>query len=198
MNETEPKKTVSRNVPIALGFICIILGTLLIGTTIYFTSTLNTTTNQKESIITDLNDTLNLMKCTVWVNNETVTQTASNYTSWKFMDGAESAGYFEVLTTSSTNSTYVEIIYNTTVQVGFEEDGTYHYTGTPPDFAFYQYNYDQRINVSSFETISVFPILLEPSWMMNQLHSTSLVEIRVGNTNTIDNATETVLVTYYY
>jgi hypothetical protein len=189
---------VRKSVAIALGTVCIILGALLVGTTIYFTSTINDTINQKDSMIRDLNDTLNLMKYTIWVNNQTVTQTAGNYTSWKFMDGAESAGYFEVLTTSTTNNTYVEVIYNTTAQIGFEEDDTYHYMGTPPDFAFYQYNYDQRINVSSFETISVFPLLLEPSWM-SQVHSgTSLVEIRIGNTNTVDNATETVLVTYYY
>ena len=197
MSETKRKKIVSRNVVVALGITCIILGALLVGITIYSTSI--DTINQKESIITDLNDTLNLLKYTIWVNNETVTQTAGNYTSWKFNDGAESAGYFEVLTTSTTNNTYVEVIYNTTVQVGFEEDDTYHYMGTPQGFSFYQYNYDQRINVSSFETISVFPILLEPSWMTSQFHSgTSLVEIRIGNTNTIDNATETVLVTYYY
>ncbi|MGA2309829.1 MAG: hypothetical protein ABSG57_09825 [Candidatus Bathyarchaeia archaeon] len=193
MNETIPKKMVSNKIVIALGTACIILGAFLVA--IYFTSTINDTINQKDSLIRDLNDTLNLLKYTVWVNNETVSQTAGNYTSWTFLDGVPAAGYFEVLTTSTTNNTYIEVIYNATVQIGFEEDHTYHYIGTPEAFAWYPYDYDHRINVPSFETVSVFPVLLA----MGQLHSgTSFVEIRVGNTNTIDNATETVLVTYYY
>jgi hypothetical protein len=50
----------------------------------------------------------------------------------------------------------------------------------------YGINYDNRISVGTNGT-GIFPVL--PS---------RIVEVRVGNTNTVGNATETVTITYYY
>jgi hypothetical protein len=187
------KKVVGRNVAIALGIVCIILGASVVGTTIYFTSTVNdrdSTINQKDSVIADLNGTVNLRKYTVWVNNETVTQEAGNYTSWTFTANVAVAGYIVVRTTSTTNNAYVRVIYNASIPVGFTVDNTYRYLG-----AFHIYGSDNQITVSSWTTQNIFPVL---PWLSFGLSGPSVVEIRVGNTNTVGNATETVLVTYYY
>jgi hypothetical protein len=113
----------------------------------------------------ELNDTLNLKKSTIWVDNQTVSQSAGDYTSWTLSPSY--AGYLEILLSSSTTpNTYVEVL----VPSGY---------GIPP----------QRINGAPWGgyIYNNFPVLpLAP------------VEIRVGNTNTVANATETVTITYHY
>ena len=69
---------------------------------------------------------------------------------------------------SSTPSTYVEVIY------------TYNNHG-------YYLHFDQTIDVGPTAGIAEFPVL--PS---------SSIEIRVGNTNPIYGATETVYITNFY
>ena len=192
MGETKPRKVVARNVAIALGTACIILVAFLVLTTIYLVSTINdrnSTINQRDNAIADLNDTVNLRKYTIWVNNETVTQAAGNYTSWTF--SASVAGYIQATTTSITNNTYLEVKYNATIHVGFEYDHSYSYMG----FVYQNYHYDNQITFRSGTAQNIFPIL---PWSVDDPSGTSIVEIRVGNTNTVENATETVLVTYYY
>lgn len=147
------KKVVRKNVAITIGIICIILGAFLVGTTIYFTSTINST-------ITDLNDTVNLRKHTVWVNNETVSQTAGNYTSWTFSaNSANVSGYILVsFLSSTTNNTYVRVIYSAIVNILHA--------------SFYAKLFDSQIG-PPYPQDEVFPVV--PPY--------SHIEVRVGNTN---------------
>jgi len=149
-NEMKPMKMVRRSVALALGIICIVLIAGLGSAMVYYTITVN-----------DLTDIANLNKSTLWVNDTTVTQPASNYTSWFFVP--KYAGYVSVHVLSTTSNTYVRLIYPS-----------------------YGLNYDSQISVSTYE-VSDFPVLPTP-----------YLEIRVGNTNSVGNATETVTITYYY
>ena len=166
--ETKPKKMVSRNVAIALGIVCIILVVGLLGAILQISS-LNSRVN-------DLTDIANLDKSEVWVNDTTVTQTASNYTSWFFTP--RYAGYVSVNVQSSTTSnTYVRVIYIF--------DGIY---------------YDNQTGVGTGGT-AVFPVsyrYIPPAQNTPFSPVIPPFEIRVGNTNSVGNATETVTITYHY
>lgn len=84
--------------------------------------------------VTDLNDTVNLAKSIVWVNDQTISQPAHSYTGWTF--SANYAGYVSVwVQTSTTTNTYVRVIWSA-----------------------YGINYDQQITVGTGGT-AVFPIL---------------------------------------
>lgn len=205
------KKMISSNTAITLGIVSIILGASLVGTTVYFLSALNernSIINQKEIDIADLNDTINFRKYAVWVNKETVTQTPGNYTTWIFTDSVLAAGYIEVLITpppgktyaETLNNTYIEVICNASVPVGFEANDTYYYLPTADMWSWHYYDSDIRVNLSSSSApADVFPILPWVLPLRDSIHNgTSMVEIRIGNTNTVENVTETVLITYYY
>ena len=82
-----PKKMVGLNVAVALGIICIILIVGLGGVMAYYVSIHHHTNSDYDSLTslsTYLNNIVYLADSTVWVNDTTVTQTASNYTSWYF------------------------------------------------------------------------------------------------------------------
>jgi hypothetical protein len=166
-SDTKPKKMVSRNVAIALGIVCIILVVGLLGAILQISS-LNSRVN-------DLTDIANLDKSEVWVNT-TVTQTASNYTSWFFVP--RYAGYVSVNVLSSTTSnTYVRVIY-----------------------IFNGVNYDNQIGVGVSGT-AVFPVSYSHiPYPITPFSPVILppIEIRVGNTNLVGNPTETITITYYY
>jgi hypothetical protein len=167
-------KMVSLNVAFALGIICIILVAGLGGAMAYYISTHHHTDSNYDSLTsqnTYLNNIVNLAYSTLWVSDTTVTQTAGNYTYWYFP--ASYAGYVSVnVQTSTTDTTYVEVIY--TAYVGI--------------------NYDNTIIVGTNGT-ATFPILPPALYAALPLSS---IEIRVGNTNTVGNATETLTITYYY
>jgi flagellar basal body-associated protein FliL len=165
------KKVVGRTVAIALGIICIILVVGLSGAILQIFS-LN-------SQVSDLTDTLNLGKSAVLVNNVTFDVPPSSYQELTypqvFMEPAPAqeitinhAGYISVTIQSTTNDTYVRVIYS--------------YQGTDNQTL----NYDNQMSVRTGE-ISVFPIL-----------PTSFLEVRVINNNTDIEAKETVTITYYY
>jgi hypothetical protein len=60
---------------------------------------------------TDLNDTVNLAKSIVWVDDQTVSQPANSYTYWTC--SASYAGYVSVwVQTSTTTNTRVRVIYS--------------------------------------------------------------------------------------
>jgi hypothetical protein len=171
MSEIKPKKMVSSNVAVALVIICIILVVGLLGAILQISS-LNSRVN-------DLTDIANLNKSTVWVYDTTVTQTASNYTSWFFTPTY--AGYVSVNVQSSTTSnTYVRVIYIF--------DGIY---------------YDNQTGVGTSGT-AVFPVSPVSYRYISPAQNTPFspvippFEIRVGNTNSVGNATETVTITYHY
>jgi cell division protein FtsB len=221
-NIIKPKKMVSRNVAIALGIICI----LLIAVITYFSITgisaqnsynnlqkqnkqlqtwldgnetlLNQTQANNTNLtnqVNDLTSTLNLEKSTVWVSNQTISQPANSYTDMSILDMGflvTYAGYVLVNVTSSTsNTTYVEVMYSAyginydnTITVGTNGTATFPVLSMWSTFALY--------NVTAFSTSSsnrAFQVIIVPF---------ENIEIKVGNTNTVGNATETVTITYYY
>jgi len=193
------KKVMSRTV-IALGIICIVLAFSLVGAISIYTSRedllnhmeeylneqiqekdaeISSLESQKTSLqhqIDDLNHIIHLQESVIWVNSETMSQPANSY--WSFStSNVTYAGYVVVwVETSTTTNTYVRVIYSNYVTTRIV--GNQHYV---TDF-----NYDNQITVGSGGTV-VFPVLPCTS-----------VEIRVGNTNLINGATETVTITYFY
>jgi len=149
------KKVVGRTAAIALGITCIILVVGLVGAVANYTSiisgkdstiaskdsqigSLNSQVSSLTSQVDDLTDTVNLAKSTIWVNDETVSQTAGgfgiSYTYWTV--SASYAGYILFNVQSSTTSnTYVRVVYSA-----------------------YGVNYDTNINVGTGGT-AVFPVL---------------------------------------
>jgi hypothetical protein len=92
-------------------------------------------------------------------------------TSWSI----NYAGVLKVdVQSSTTNNTYVRV--------------TYSWYNPQFSVAIYSWgiHYDNQIDVGTIGTAS-FPVL-----------PTNDIEIRVGNTNSVGNATETVTITYYY
>ena len=205
MGETTPSqmklgKMASRNVVIALGIICIILAASLVGTTVYLASTVNgknSTINQEDSVIADLNDTLNLQKHTIWVDNQTVNQTPDSYNSWVFTVNV--SGYVLVFTETPTNNAYVRVIYNSTIPAWDWEE-----IDNGPIINDFQgvwdnFIYDNQVNATHGGVFNVFPLL--SSYDVYPTTRTAItstdVEIRVGNTNSIGNTTQTVTIIYF-
>jgi len=63
--------------------------------------------------VSDLTNTLNLGKSTVWVNDQTISQPASSYTYWTPAFSASYAGYVSVwVQSSSVAGTHVKAIYS--------------------------------------------------------------------------------------
>jgi predicted PurR-regulated permease PerM len=200
-SETEPKKMFSRNVAIGLGIICIILVASLVGTTVYLVSTVNdknSTINQKDSVIADLNDTINLQKHAVWVDSQTITQTPDSYNSWTFPVNV--SGYVLVITTPTTNNTYVRVIYNATIPAM-----SYIFLGNGTTFqnfqgVWYLFQYDNQVNVTSEGAWNFFSVLSSqyiPVFSATTITYTN-VEVRVGNTNLTGNTTQTVTIVYFF
>lgn len=170
-----------------LVIVCIILAGSLVGTTVYFISIVNEKNafvNEKDIVIADLNDTVNLLKRTVWVSNESVSQIAGNYTSWNF--SASNAGFVQISVDILTgNDTYVRVIYNADLPVG---------SGAVQFF-----QYDSQFGGRGYRDgyLCAFPVLPTKSLSLTEPSITD-VEIRIGNASTTENATETVTITYYY
>jgi hypothetical protein len=173
------KKVVRRSVAVGLGIVCILLIAGLGGVMAYYISTHHHTDSDYDSLNsqnTNLNNIVNLANSTVWVNDMTVTQTAGDFTSWLF--SASYAGYVSVnVQTSTTDTTYVELFY----------------------YAYMGIHYDNTITVGTNGT-AVFPILppISSGASSISINVPRGIEIRVGNTNTVGNATENVTITYYY
>jgi cell division protein FtsL len=145
-------------------------------------SSLNSQISSLNSEKSNLTEIINLANSTVWVNDQTISQSASSYTFWGgphlymtptlYMTPAywgpafstSYAGYVSVdVLSSNTTNTYVEVIWSA-----------------------YGVSYDNTITVGTSGT-AVFPVL-----------PCSSIEIRVGNTNLSNGANETVTITYYY
>jgi hypothetical protein len=108
-----------------------------------------------------LTATVNLEREAYWRLNQTISQPPSSYTNWTVT--ASYAGYVSVDVQSSTNNTYVQLIWSS-----------------------HGISFDQKIVVGTNGTAS-FPIL-----------PASNIDIRIGNSNVFDEATENVTATYYY
>jgi hypothetical protein len=187
------KKVIDRNVAIALGIICIILAVGLVGAIMSYSSTISgkdstmatlnsqisSLNSQKTSLqnqVDDLNNVTHLSKSEIWVNNETISQPANSY--WSFStNNATYAGYVVVWVQNSTTiQTYVRLFYSTYVTTRVVNGHAY---PTPV-------LYENRIDVG-FDGTAVFPVL-----------PYSDINIRVGNTDLDNGATEIVTITYYY
>lgn len=191
-----PKKLVSRNVAFALGIICIVLVVGLVGAFAYYASQISSLNSQVSSLNSEVGSLIGIVDLgnfTVWVNDATVTQAANYYTSWSFSAGY--SGYISVnVQSSTTNNTYARVIYS-----AYGVDGGV--------------NYDNTITVGTNGT-AFFPVVVLPSippitYMGPAIRpgsfpstlypvGTTFIEVRVGNTNTVGNAAETVTITYYY
>jgi uncharacterized coiled-coil protein SlyX len=188
-----PRRTVSRDVAVALLITCILLAVGLIAFIAYDTSivsdqsktiaNLNATVINDDAQINSLNsqvasqtNQINSLNSQVADLNSIISLTNSqnwinsqtktqSASSYSYWTFTASyAGYVSVYVQSSTTTnTYAEVVYNS-----------------------HGINYDQTITVNSGETV-FFPIL--PS---------SGIQVRIGNTNWFNDATETVTITYYY
>jgi len=162
------KKLVSRAVAIALGIVCVVLATALIGVIVGYVLVVD----EKETFILflkdevyELNQTINLNKWDSWIDHHTIINEAGNYTSWTF--SASYAGYVTVrIDYANTTSTYVRLIYSTTL--------------------LHSVKYDHQIDLGGTGEEASFPIL--PS---------AAIEVRIGNNQPVT-AVESVTITYCY
>jgi hypothetical protein len=141
-----------------------------------------------------------LLNYSMIVYNRTISQPANSYTEIPFL--AFNAGYFSVnVTSSATDTTYIEVFYsahginyNNTITVG--TNGTADFPFVPnasyivPNASYIE----EPSGGTKWGAVYVGPIGVAipapPAWPPN-------IIIRVGNTDTVDNATETVTITYY-
>jgi len=197
--------------------------------------------NQTQADNTDLQnlvnayiDNLNLDKSTVWIDNITITQPANSYTEVQTLP-VPYAGFVSVnVTSSTTNSTYVETIWSTW-GINYDNNITVGTKGTA-NFPVLSNNWEPIPNIVNDTLYSLtfdlpghnITIPLTRSWnssvAWNWSNATTTIiapwinetvtvypgsgamtlltilvpEIRIGNTNTVGNATETVTITYYY
>lgn len=181
-----PKKTVSRSVAIALGIICIILvASLGVALFIGFSPTsgsLQTTYNDyvnNHHHTDDEYNSLNTQNTNLQnqVNDLTSTLNLGKSVVWVTSQSvSQPAGSYNFWSPSANYAGYV------TVQV---ESSTTDKTYIEVLWSAHGINYDNRISVGA-SGMGVFPVL------------SSTVEVRVGNTNLINGATETVTITYFY
>jgi len=192
---TKLRKTVNRNVAIALWITCIILVAGLGLTLGYYAIMIN----NKDNTIANLTEKADFTNFTVLADNQTVIQTAGNCTSWTFT--ANFSGYVRVLVWSSTtNNTYIRVTYNATIPswYTFSDAKTNYQTVFSPEGAWEYYQYDNQVNVGNASLNQIFPVF---PWL-NQGppygNGPAIVEVRVGSTNVTENASEQITVVYYY
>jgi hypothetical protein len=175
------KKTVSRNVVVALGVICTILVVLLAGSILLYTENISTLNFEKKVLqgnvndltvektalqiqVNGLTDVVNLANSTVWVDGGTVNLMDLSPT---YEENASFAGYVSVQVSSQ---------YNSTVEVGYFSHGV---------------NYENSIIVGSSGT-AVFPVLPSSSISIYIFQTLSEYFVLSGPLYA------TVTITYYY
>lgn len=175
MNQTEPKKMVSRNVAVALGMICVVLIAGLGGAFVYYFLNHVHTNSEYDALENQLNDLqnkvgnfteiLDLGKQETWVDSQDISQSANNFTQLGGGFSPTYAGYISVDVHSSSSTTYTRVIY------------------------WLVDHYFDQTNIVGYYGIAYFPVLPH-----------RIVAILVGNTGnaTVSPYSETVTVTYYY
>jgi flagellar basal body-associated protein FliL len=100
-NETKPRRVVGRSIAIALGIVCILLIAVLGGVMAYYVSYVSGH-HHTDSDYDSINSIVNLANSTVWVNNQTISQPAGQFTNW-----TESVNYsgFVIVNVLSANAT---------------------------------------------------------------------------------------------
>jgi len=166
------KKIVGRNVAIALGIICIIMAVGLVGAISNYTSIISGKDNtiaSKDSQIASLNSQ---------VSDLTNTTNLAKSATWVDDQTISQSAYsYTYWTFSASYAGYVSVWVHTSTTTN---------TYIRVIYTAYGVNYDNQIGVGTGGT-AVFSLL-----------PCSSIEIRVGNTNLISGATETVTVTYHY
>jgi cell division protein FtsL len=184
----EPKrgKVVGRNVAIALGILCIILAVGIVGAFAYYIP-----------IVSDKDNTLTTLNSQVSAKDSQISQLNSNITSLQNqvndltsnLNLAKSETWVNSQTVSQPAGSYNGWIRSTTyvgyVMVNVESSTT---DKTYIEVLWYSYGiyYGNTISVGVSGT-GVFPVF--PS---------NDIEVRVGNSNLLNGATETVTITYHY
>jgi hypothetical protein len=166
------RKVVGRNVAIALGIICMILAVGLVGAVANYTSIIS----GKENTIASLNSQIANLQNQVNDLNSIINLEKS--TVWvDDQTVSQPAGSYTYWTVSASYAGYVSVWVQTSTT-----DNTY----VRVIWSSHGVNYDHSITVGVSGT-AVFPIL-----------PASGIEIRVGNSNWLSGATETVTITYHY
>lgn len=197
LSEPTPRKVVGRNVAVALGIICIILIASL-GVVIYmaYSPALSTSTTSLQSQINDLNSTYNsYVSAHTHTNDEFNSLNSQNTNLQNQVNDL----------TSTLNLTKSDVWV--TSQTVSQPAGTYNFWTHSATYAGYV-----RVNVESSTTDKTYIKVLWSSYGVNYDYSLpvgvggtgvfpvlpSSVEVRVGNSNVLGGATETVTITYYY
>jgi predicted PurR-regulated permease PerM len=214
MAKVSEKKVIGRNVAIALGIICIILAVGLVGAIAVYTPMINDKNNTIDSLnseVTSRDSTIASLNSQIITKNNTISSLNSQIASenntiasdnlqisslnsqvsdlTNMVNLADSTTWVNDQTVSQSVSSYtywtVSASYAGYVSVDVLSSTT---TKTYVEVIWYAYgvSYDNTITVGVSGT-AVFPIL-----------PCSSIEIRVGNTNLSNGATETVTITYYY
>jgi len=198
------KKVVGKNVAIALGIIAIILSVGLVGAIANYTSIISSKDNiiaTQNSEITNKNSQISNLQ--TWLNGNItyyqnqITSKDSQIASLQnqvnnlneIVNLAKSTVWVDSQTVSQPASSYVywtvSASYAGYVSVWVQTSTTTN-TYVRVIYSAYGVNYDHQIGVGTGGT-AVFPLL-----------PCSSIEIRVGNTNLLSGATETVTITYHY
>jgi hypothetical protein len=163
------KKTVNRNIAIALGVTCVILVGLLAFSVYQGLS--------DSAQITNLSNIVSLRASSVWANSYNVTQPSLRYSSSSspayslLTYNASYAGYITVnVQSSSKPNIYVQVLYTTT----------------------YGINYDSTVSFNgvTLPSQAVFPVV--PASIQIRVGNS------VSGSNAPQTVTEIVTVTYYY
>jgi len=115
--EPKPKKMVRRSVAVALGIVCILLIALIAYFTVTGISAQNSYNNlqnqnkQLQNQVNNLTGILNLIKSTVWVDNQTITEIPQDSTT-NWTCKADYLGYISVQVYSGTTVPAAEVAYS--------------------------------------------------------------------------------------
>ena len=159
------KKIVGRNLVITLGIVCIVLIVGLFGVIFGFERQIGGSEDAASK----------LDRSVVWIDHQTLNETAGSSYAWEFGVPVNYAGYFSVDVQSSTDRTYVWVLWS------FKSPP---FDGVP--YGTHQISYSNLTYVGTSSTIN-FAIL--PG---------SNAAVEVGNNNTDTGATVTVTITYHY
>lgn len=196
------KKVVSRNVAITLGLICVILAVGLVGAVANYTSIIsgkdNTIASKDSQIaslnsqITDKDDTISSLNSQIASKDSQISSLNSQVSDLTdTINLAKSTTWVDDQTISQPASSYTHWTpafsgsYAGYVSVWVQTSTTTN-TYVRVIYSAYGVTYDNQIGVGTGGT-AVFPLL-----------PCSSIDIRVGNTNLFNGATETVTITYHY
>jgi hypothetical protein len=171
-SETKPKRMVRRSVALALGIICIILVAGLM--TIYI-SLMNTIAD-RDATISSLSIQKGFLQDQILDLNDTIHMRKS--ATWVYGESvSQPAGSYSVLNFTAPYAGRIDV---------FVDYSTANSTYIRVIWSSSAMNYDKQVD-NATRYVQSFPVL-----------SDSNVEVRIGNSNIIEGATETVTIFYHY